>query len=956
MKKRIVCYFILFFCVYVNTRSQDIVTSITLEPTPAYLRIDGQELRMVRLLFNGRFTGQAVAEIQFNGLTSKVVIPSMDSLKYYELPLPGEPIKLTRQLYVRLITSGNTFEASAIINPSRKWQVYIMPHSHVDIGYNHVQADAQRMHTVNVDYAIELGEKTRNYPEGSRHIWNLESNWVVDKYLEGADKTKEERFWNAVKKGWINISASYANINTGLLSTEGLLHAFEYGAALSAKHGIPINNMYQGDIPGATWGIPGTSNITGIKYFLLGPNDIARVGNIREWENKPFYWVSPSGKDKVLFLQCHPYNTGYLAKGQFVLKDKFWKEHDPKPISSGDPGKYFLNPMVFDYLNMEENKGYPYDMMLITWALCDNAPVDMELPDAVMAWNEKFASPKLVICSAKDFFTAFEQKYKRQIPEFKGDMTDHWIDGVGSDALSTALNRTTSEKLQQVEVLWSMMDKKPYPASDIENAWKKILLFAEHTWGSYNSISEPDSAFSVTQWRVKKSYVVDADHQTNDILNQLKGNHLSPSFELFNTTGFPLTDLVTLSAEQSHGMDLVVDKNDQAISSQRLSTGELVFVASNLPPFSGTRYTLKKGTAQVILSAGSLNEIENEYYKVVIDLATASISTCYSKKLQKNMVGNDKFLMNQYLYITGDTQNKLETTSNTEARIIESGNVLSRIRMSSDAPGCQGKLTTEITLIKGVDRVEIKNVLDKKMVRAKEAVHFSFPFSIPSGTIRYDIPSSYVTVESDLLPGSCKNWFGVQRWIDISNADYGVTWSSLDAPLVEFDTITANLTTAETNSSKWLRNVKPSSTILSWVMNNYWYTNFKADQEGVNTFRYAFRAHTGSFNAFSTNEFGVTNAQPLMVCEASGRETFKSLFAIEGGNGVYIAHIKPSADGKSHIVSVSNTGEKTASFVLRSGTGKSLKYLKTNLAEDKLDSMSMPISIAGKELLVIRVD
>jgi hypothetical protein len=39
----------------------------------------------------------------------------------------------------------------------------------------------------------------------------------------------------------------------------------------------------------------------GIRYFSVAPNYFDRIGTIlREWENKPFYWVGPDGRNQVL--------------------------------------------------------------------------------------------------------------------------------------------------------------------------------------------------------------------------------------------------------------------------------------------------------------------------------------------------------------------------------------------------------------------------------------------------------------------------------------------------------------------------------------------------------------------------------------------------------------------------------------------------------------------------------
>ncbi len=37
------------------------------------------------------------------------------------------------------------------------------------------------------------------------------------------------------------------------------------------------------------------------------------------------------------------------------------------------------------------------------------------------------------------------------------------------------------------------------------------MLYDEHTWGAYCSISEPDSEFTKAQWKIKAQFAVDAD-------------------------------------------------------------------------------------------------------------------------------------------------------------------------------------------------------------------------------------------------------------------------------------------------------------------------------------------------------------------------------------------------------------------------------------------------------------
>ena len=151
--------------------------------------------------------------------------------------------------------------------------------------------------------------------------------------------------------------------------------------------------------------------------------------------------------------------------------------------------------------------------------------------------------------------------------------------------------------------------------------------------------------------------------------------------------------------------------------------------------------------------------------------------------------------------------------------------------VEADAPGARASSThnsTEIRLVEGVDRLDLITNIDKLPVRDKEGVHIAFPFAVPGGQLRYDVADAFVRPETDQLAGACKNFFSVESWVDISNSDYGVTWASANAPLVEIGAITAE--------QLWMKSIEPSSTIYSYVMNNYWHTNYKADQEGPVTF------------------------------------------------------------------------------------------------------------------------
>ena len=123
--------------------------------------------------------------------------------------------------------------------------------------------------------------------------------------------------------------------------------------------------------------------------------------------------------------------------------------------------------------------------------------------------------------------------------------------------------------------------------------------------------------------------------------------------------------------------------------------------------------------------------------------------------------------------------------------------------------------------------------------------------------------------ELDQLPGSCKQWLTVGRWADVSNRDYGVTWATLDAPLIEVGAITADKLAQSSDPALWLARLPPSQTLFSYVMNNYWITNYRAFQSGPTMFRYSILPH-GPYDPAAAQRFGMERSQPLLAAAARG--------------------------------------------------------------------------------------
>ena len=872
-----------------------------------------------------------------------------------ELWVPA--VEKETEIEVTVESGGKEIASKRVkLEPVKKLTVYIVPHSHTDIGYTEIQTAIEDKQVKNLETGIEYARKTADYPEGSRFIWNVEVPWAADLYLQRMPESKRNEFYEAVKKGWVGLNGMYLNELTGLCRPEELLQLFKYSTQLADHCGVTIDSAMISDVPGYTWGTVTAMAQAGIKYFSTAPNYFDRIGDILvKWENKPFYWISPSGKEKVLVWI--PYK-GYALS------------HIINQLSA---------PFVQDYMAKMVSMKYPYDIAYLRWSgHGDNAVPDMTICDFIKDWNSKYEYPKFIISTTSIAFKEFEKKYGSQLPEVRGDWTPYWEDGAGSSAFETAQNRASSDRLSQAETLWAMLNPKEYPAPAFEEAWKNVLLYSEHTWGAWCSVSDPENKMTKEQWDIKKSYATEADLQTKKLLesafeNRGTDDSLKNQIDVYNTSSWLKTGLVILSREQSLEGDQIIDERGNPIPSQRLSNGTLAFVANSVPPFVSNRYALSPGNAFKAVNSDEVriegNTLINGFLRIGVDPKTGGIVDLYSPFMNNNFAdGNSGYALNDYLYLTGDNVSNLQRTSNVKITVKEKGPLVASLVIESEAPGCN-KLTTEIRLVTGFDYVEITNTLDKKRSPAnpkpgdwqfaqkggKESVNFAYPFAVKDGVMRLDIPLGIMQPEIDQMPSACKNWFTIGRWADVSNNRMGITWASLDAPLVEVGELSAIMLGSQANPDVWRKKVEPTQTLFSWAMNNHWGTNYRAYQEGTVVFRYALRPHH-QFESDSATRFATGLSQPLIaVPAAKKRVDFPCLRVV--ANNVTVISYKLSNDGKAWILRLFGTSEKEEkASIVEFDNPRQKEIWLSNTTEKPLEKVEDTILVPAGGIVTVRVE
>jgi alpha-mannosidase len=863
------------------------------------------------------------------------------------------------------------------IRPVERRTIYLLPHSHVDIGYSDLQTAVEKNHWTYLEEAIELSRKTQAYPPGARFKWNVEVLWPVETYLRQAGPEKRQAFIDAVRKGWIGLQALLANELTGLCLPEELEHLADFSRRLAAVCGLPINSAMITDIPSYTWGIVPALAQSGVKYFSSGPNYMPtlpdsgdRIGSaLKVWADKPFYWVSASGKEKVLFWMA---GRGYswfhgLNMGNLDIEKK-------QPI--------------FDYLRTLEESGYPYDIVQVRYTTGgDNGPPDPKLSDFVKTWNEEFESPKFVIATSEEMFEEFERRYADKIPYVRGDFTPYWEDGAASTARELAMNRASAERLLTAETLWALGNRTPFPAEELYEAWRQVLLFDEHTWGAADSVSNPDGENARTQWDYKRAFAVEADKKSRNLLsaaleafgrNSEKLPKAAPSrselaarpqslgasregpptiaLDVINAHSWERTDIVFAPENLSSPGDRVEDDRGQAVPSQRLSTGELAFLAERVPGFGARRFLVKSGNPLSRGSAhGDKKGLKNGSLELAVDPSSGAITSLIWKK-----AGSAEFVdareetgLNAFLYVAGRNPKNARTNGTTRISVQERGPLVASLLIESEAPGCH-RLQRELRIYSPLDRLDIIDRLEKQSVRQKESVHMAFPFAIPSGTLRLNLGRAIIRPEVDQIPGSCKDYFCVQGGLDVSNEKFGISWISLDAPLVEIGRMTDE-TLREKGVRSWRTKVGPTQAIYSYIMNNYWHTNYKADQQGETTFRYSLKPHRG-FRSEDLARFGMERSRPLFVIEANEKAAPLAPILSVNPPEILIVSLRPSADQKAYIAELYNASQESRLAILSGKAAAPGKIFLSDLFEHRLEKPTDPLRLSSLETVIVRIE
>ncbi|HPF40447.1 MAG TPA: glycoside hydrolase family 38 C-terminal domain-containing protein [Phycisphaerae bacterium] len=890
-----------------------------------------------------------------------------------DLQLGGNRIELRHAevtektpLIARIHINGKErYRLEGAIEPVRPWTIDFVQHTHTDVGYTRPQTEILPEHLRFIDTALDYCDKTDGYPDDARFRWTCEASWAVREYLESRTPAQIERLRKRVEEGRIEVTGMFLNMSE--VMDEASYAAFLQPIRMFRERGLRVTTAMQNDINGAAWCLADYFADIGVDYLVMGQHGhraLAPFGIATS-----FWWESPAGH-RVLAFRADHYQTG-----------NFWGVHTGKiETAEGE---------LLHYLTRIERAGYPFDRIAIQHSgyITDNSPPSTASSDFVKAWNEKYARPHLRCAIARDFPEYVKQNHASELPVRRLAWPDWWTDGFGSAARESAAARLTQSNLVAAESLLAMESAMglavPRPMSDeIADIQDDLIFYGEHTFGSAESIRTPLNENSVVQWAEKSAYAWDAVKRTAVLIEGAMGRLAArvgvgadPELLVVNTLNFARSGVLELYVDHEvWPIDRPFRVLDETGAEQRVQLlrsreeGSYWSVwASDIPAFGWRTFKVEvapSGDVTRNTQRIQSNTLENAYYRIEVDETCGAIKSLIDKSRNRELVDQGAaWKLGQIVYESLANREQLEafmltdyerrSLSDVVVEGVTDGPVFSTLSVRGEMPFCEGPggVRCDIRLFHAAPRVELHYTLQKRRNNAPEGIYVAFPFGPEDGRILFETLGGVAEPARDILPGAASDWQTMQgfagvRWPATGKAREQVVVSSDEIPLVQF---------GEINLGKFQRETKVARPhIFSWVMNNYWTTNFKASQEGEFRFSYALTSETQATRSSATR-FGASHRIPFLGRVLPGRGAGRPLASntvlpIDTPNLILIA-ARPASDGDGLILHLREVEGQTATIDTSAWTigGAAARVREVNVLGLPMNDVSNVTSFAPFE-------
>jgi hypothetical protein len=848
--------------------------------------------------------------------------------------------------------------------PVKKWTIYLVQHTHTDIGYTKPQTEILMEHLRYIDYAIEYCELTENYPDDSKFRWACEASWAVNEYLKNRPKEKTDKLKKYIANGQIETTAMFFNMAE--IVDENSLKTFLKPLSLYKENRIPVYTAMQNDVNGIAWCLADYLPDLDVKYVWMGEHGHRAL--IPFAVPTVFKWESPSGK-QILTYRADHYMTGNRWG---VEKDNFDA----------------IQPQIFSYLTNLENKGYPFDAVGIQYSgySTDNSPPSFNSSKNIEEWNNKYAYPKLRAALPREFMDYIADNYRDKLQTLRVAYPDWWTDGFGSAARETGASRSAHADMVTVEGMLSMAmakgEKLPGHIRDkITHIHENLLFYDEHTFGSSESLRNPTSWNSQVQWAEKGSFVWEGlksaqlmyESSAGLLQDDLRrGEH--PTITFFNSMGWSRSTLATVYIDfevlpQDREFS-IVDATGKSLHVQPLQSRRegryYAIYAEDIPAMGYKTYNIvigAKNDARLPPPVFADNVLENGYYRIKFNAENGAITSLYDKELDKEMVDRDSpWQLGAFIYekledraqMERYTTDRFERSGLSRARLSPgvNGPIYQSVNIRGNAPGIDPDfgMQAEVRLFNNTKRIEFSFSVKRLPETDPSGLYVAFPFALDNGKLAFEVQGGVVYPGENQLEGTASDWNTVQNFAAVRNNEAQFVFGSDAVPLMQLGDLLGG--------PFQYKKIYEKPHIYSWVMNNYWVTNFRASQEGEFRWNY-YLTSTPDVSNTAASRFGWNSRIPMYarvmpVGKPNNRPMDYSAFEISDKN-LLMTSCTISKDDGYLLLNIRELDGTPVDLRLTGMNGQALSFTVVNSIEGPLTSVVNSISFKPFENKFIKL-
>ena len=782
--------------------------------------------------------------------------------------------------------------------PAEAVTVAAAGHAHIDVAWLWTLGQTRRKAGRTFHTVMRLMEE---FPEYS---FSQSQPQLYDYVQQDYPELFEDIKKRVAEGRWETLGGMWIEADCNLSGSESLARQFVLGRAFYKEHFGEVDSpiLWLPDVFGYAWNLPQLIKEAGLEYFFT-----IKIG-WSQYNRLPydsFYWQGLDGTKVLTHFSTtpevgSPHASTYNAAATPEQNLGTWRNFQQKDAEQD----------LFMAYGYGDGGGGPTREMLENITLMQDFP----------------AQPKMRFSTAKDFFEGLERTSGDHLPTWNGELYLELHRGTyTTQSRNKRANRKSEFLLHDAEFLASLagtLDASySYPKGDLGRAWELVCLNQFHDIIPGSSIGEVYTE-SLEQYEEITKLGEKSRSDALEVIAQKLGGEVV----VINPTSFTRDDLVFIAET---GLGTLQRADGTPVLTQEVEGGTLL-AAGNLEPYSAT--PLQSGdetetpASELNVSEGGL---ENAFVRIELN-ADGDLTKVFDKVANRDVLAEgakgNEFLAFEDRPNAWDAwdvdifyDDKVYYAEPASSIIVvEQGPLRATLEIKRQI--LHSTYTQRLSLSYNSPRLDITT--DINWQERHTLLKVAFPTPILSPVATHEI--QWGNVQRPTHRNTSWDWARfetcAQKWVDVSEADYGVS---------------------VLNDCKYGNDVQGGTMRLS-LLRSPTAPDPEADQ-GQHTFTYSLLPHTGAVGETTIAAAYALN-DPLLAAKASGEAAGEmavpqSFLAVNRPNAV-VETVKQAEDGSGVVVRLYESQRQRGPVTLQAGFNVA-KAERTNLLETPRETLTV---------------